>query len=802
MSGAVPLAQKTAFAVLATVSYIVLTLPASAQSAPAAPSASSTLPPVVIQSPAQRQLRPKQARRSATAPRRAAARRARNPNAQGTQAANSAAAVAPETAFSHVSGYVATRSATGTKTDTPLIETPQSISIVTRDQIEAQNADSAKQALRYTAGVAGENRGNFGGFDIMYSRGFILDQYLDGMRLPGSSAIFAPQPEMFGIERVELLRGPSSFLFGQGSLAGLVNMVSKRPSEISSNEVVLQGGSYDRIQGGFDSTGKLDKNGELLYRITGFAKDADNQVKFAKEQRYYISPALTWRPDKDTTWTVKFDYQKDPSVGYYNFVPYNGSLGPNPAVGKLPTSFYAGDPNFNTLRREQISGTSLFEHRFDNGFTVRQNLRYMQINGTFGQVLPLGLDANFGGSSYDTLYRYTQATRERIDALTTDTQGEYKFDTGLLKHRVLFGVDTQTSLYKQSQAQTASDGTCDVLGITGSPFCSTAGAPNLSLSNPIYGYQIANPFNDPSQFSNDGIRQTLQQTGIYGQDQIKIGRLSVVGSLRYDMASGHTDTADYLFGGGTSTKQNDRATTGRVGVIYNFDNGVAPFATYATSFTPNLGVSSVTQAALAPTTGELYEAGVKYQPAWFKGFFQASVFDLTQQNVVNRIGNSVSQTGEVHSQGFEIEGKASLTDNLDIIASYTHVNPKVTRSLDTDLGKRPTWIPNDVGAIWADYTFRSGSLNGFGMAMGVRYTGQTWGDKENLTLNVPSYTLFDAALHYELGSLNPQWKGARLSVNATNLFDKVYVSQCTVQFDNNCVYGLRRQVLATLRYRW
>jgi iron complex outermembrane receptor protein len=802
MLGAMPFAQKAAFAVLATVSYIALTLPASAQSAPAAPSASnSTLPPVVIQSPAKRQAKPQQARRNATAPRRAAARRARNPNARGTQPANSAAAPAPETAYSHVEGYVATRSATGTKTDTPLIETPQSISVVTRDQIEAQNADSAKQALRYTAGVAGENRGNFGGFDIMYGRGFILDQYLDGMRLPGSTAIFAPQPEMFGIERVELLRGPASVLFGQGSLGGLVNMVSKRPSEISSNEVVLQGGSYDRIQGGFDSTGKLDKNGDLLYRITGFAKDADNQVNFAKEQRYYISPALTWRPDKDTTWTVKFDYQKDPSVGYYNFVPYNGSLGPNPAVGKLPTSFYSGDPNFNTLRREQISGTSLFEHRFDNGFTVRQNLRYMQVNGSFDQVLPLGLDANFGGTSYDTLYRYTQATRERIDALTTDTQGEYKFETGLLSHRVLFGVDTQNVLYKQRQAQSSAEG-CILIGPPAG--CSTVGAPDLSLSNPIYGYPIVSPFNDPDLVGNIASRQTLQQTGVYAQDQIKFGRLTAIGGLRYDAANARTDSADYLFGGGGVVNQHDHATTGRVGLIYNFDNGVAPYVTYATSFAPNVGTDP-TLAPLVPTTGELYEAGIKYQPTWFKGFFQASVFDLTQQNVLSIApfpSNLRTQIGEVRSQGFEIEGKASLTDNLDIIASFTHVNPKVTRSLDTDLGKRPTWIPNDVGAIWADYTFRGGSLNGFGMAMGVRYTGQTWGDKENLTLNVPSYTLFDAALHYELVNLDPRLKGAKLSINATNLFDKVYVSQCTVQFDNNCVYGLRRQVIATLRYRW
>jgi hypothetical protein len=153
--------------------------------------------------------------------------------------------------------------------------------------------DRLWQSLAYTAGVASESRSNFGGYDIMYSRGFILDQYLDGMKLQGATGQSTPQPELYGLERVEVLRGPASMLFGQGSPGGLVNMISKRPSEIPFNEAIIQGGSYDRIQGGFDSTGKIDKDGQFLYRITGFAKDADNQVNYVKDQRYYIAPSLT-----------------------------------------------------------------------------------------------------------------------------------------------------------------------------------------------------------------------------------------------------------------------------------------------------------------------------------------------------------------------------------------------------------------------------------------------------------------------------------------------------------------------------
>src|SRR5262245_60608550 len=170
-----------------------------------------------------------------------------------------------ESAWGPVKGYVAARSATGTKTDTPLIETPQSISVVTRDQIDAQQADSIKQALRYTAGVSSENRANFNSTDIMYSRGFILNRFLDGMKLQGDAATaMAPQVELYGMERVEVLRGPASVLYGQSSPGGIVNLVTKRPVPGTFGEVVLQGGTENRKQAAFDLGGAADPEGKYL----------------------------------------------------------------------------------------------------------------------------------------------------------------------------------------------------------------------------------------------------------------------------------------------------------------------------------------------------------------------------------------------------------------------------------------------------------------------------------------------------------------------------------------------------------
>jgi iron complex outermembrane recepter protein len=200
-----------------------------------------------------------------------------------------------ETGFGPVSGYVAHQSATGTKTDTPIIETPQSISVVPNDQLEAQQVWTAKEALRYTAGAVYDTRGNFSAYDIIYNRGFIVNRYLDGMRLQGDSGFVTPQVQLYDTERVELLRGPASVLFGQGSPGGIVNMVSKRPTASPFGEVELQAGSFDRLQGAFDIGGPIDPAGQFDYRLTGLVLDSDNQVNFVKEQREFIAPAFTWR---------------------------------------------------------------------------------------------------------------------------------------------------------------------------------------------------------------------------------------------------------------------------------------------------------------------------------------------------------------------------------------------------------------------------------------------------------------------------------------------------------------------------
>jgi iron complex outermembrane receptor protein len=675
---------------------------------------------------------------------------------------------ADETAWGHVDGYVAKRAATATKTDTPLIETPQSISVVTRDQMDAQGLQSLQQSLRYSAGVVPETRANFGGYDIIYGRGFPLQRYLDGMKLQGNDGFITPQPELYNVERVELLRGPSSIIYGQATPGGIVNMVSKRPTEIPVHEVMLKAGTFDNYQGGFDLGGPLSDSGKMLFRLTGFAKSAETQVDYTKEERIAISPSLAFRIGDDTTLTLLTSYQNDPWVGLYNLVPARGSVQSNPN-GRLPRSFYTGDPSFNTNEREQYSAGYLLEHDLSDAWTLRQNLRYLHTDGRLDQVSPLnnGLAANGR-----TLTRFVQAADENNDAFTVDNQAQAKFATGVVDHTSIVGFDYQRTSTEMLLGQ--------ALG------------PSLDIFNPVYGQTITRP-----AYTTTNSHQIARQYGLYAQDQLKYDRWVVLLGGRGDWASAETDNRL----DSTRTGQSDRAFSGRGGLVYLFDNGIAPYVSYSESFQPQGGTKFGGQ-PLDPSEGAQYEAGVKYQPSGLNSFVTAAVFDLTQSNVsVSDPAHSGSrlQIGEVSARGFELEAKANLFEGFNLIASYTRLDAEVTKTTTAaDLHKTPQYTPKHTASTWADYTIQHGDFAGLGFGGGVRYVGLTYGDTAN-AIRVPNYTLFDAAVYYDFGMLSPDLKGISFAINAANLFDKEYVSECT---NSNCLYGTGRTVMGTLRYRW
>jgi iron complex outermembrane receptor protein len=766
--------RKTIYA--GVVSYFAL---CSAPYFPA--SAQSTLPPVTVDAPSA------QKKRAASAAARSQPRSTTNLNRQRRELRNEPVSSSPapavsassaQRANSAVSGYVASRSVAGTKTDTPLLETPQAISVVTRQQLDDQKPQTVNEAFRYSSGVMPEPFGTGGHYTDQYLtvRGFRPDIYMDGLKLPPFSST-----DPYFLERAEIVHGPASVLYGQSSPGGLVDLASKMPTDKPINEINIGGGTFGRAQASFDLGGVLDKEGQLLYRLTGVGHTDNTQVDYTRDQRFGIAPAITWRPDASTSFTVLASYINDPNMGIYAGLPALGTVLPN-LNGKIPTNFFVGDPTFNTWRREQTSVGYAFEHRFDQVLTIRQNVRYsentMEERHLYipGSNLALSADQS-------TLLRY--AFRDDISrkAFQTDNQAQLDFGIGPVQHKVTAGID----YLNLNIAETS--GNSLPLGL--------AAEPTINIFNPVYGQATTLP---PVQ--NAPVTKS-DQVGGYAQDQMKWGSTSFVIGGRYDSLNSAAN--DIV--ANTKSDQQDHDFTWRTGLIHVFDNGVAPYVSYSTSFQPQVGLSR-TATQFVPTTGQQYEAGVKFQPTGYDSFVTASIFDLTQQNVltpdpVNPVYSV--QTGEIRSRGAEIELHANVTRSLSLIAAYTHLDNVVTKANPTTntLGKVPVGVPADSASLWVDYAFKEGKLTGFGLSGGVRYVGETYGTATNLWgvpgfVNapsiVPSVTLFDAAVRYDF---DKHW---RVSLNATNLFDKTYVSSCTSGI--NCYYGYRRTVLANLRYAW
>jgi iron complex outermembrane receptor protein len=684
-----------------------------------------------------------------------------------------------EQALGPVTGYVATRSATGSKTDTPIIELPQTVNVVTAHQIRAQGAQSVSEALRYTAGVRGETYGAASQFDSYTQiRGFKGDLFLDGLRLPDGAATAdwtTSVVEPYGLERIEILRGSSSALYGQSGPGGLINMVSKRPSATPFREVQLQTGSFGRLQGAFDVSGPIDPQGTFLYRLTGLARNSGTQTDFIDDDRLFVAPAFTWRPSADTTLTVMGQYLRERNgKTSFNYLPTSGTLYPNPVNGRLPWNRYAGEPGFDRFDRDQGSIGYAFEHRFNDSLTFSQNLRYTQ-NDVYlralnrnGELLPDNRTLNRAAFRIDAAAR----------AFTLDNRLEARFGTGPLAHTALIGLDYRNEISQYDVGR--------------------GPAPSIQIFNPVYGAPVADP---GINFQRKDAE--LRQLGLYAQDQIKFGGWIATFSGRYDIAETQTRTQTLTTNALARTSTTNRAFSGRAGLSYVFDNGIAPYVSVSTSFQPT-AATDFSGNAFKPLTARQYEAGIKYQPNGINASLTAAVFDIRQENALTADPNPAHpfaqvQLGEVAVRGFDVEARAQLSEGLGLIASYAFLDHEITKSsVATDIGKRLPGTPMHQASLWVDYAVQGGPFAGLSLGGGVRFVGSTY--DTNNTVRIPSYTLVDASLGYDLGKLAPTLTGAKLSVVARNLFDRYYVSQCGNV--PGCTLGSRRTVLATLSYRW
>ncbi|NNB84946.1 TonB-dependent siderophore receptor [Corallococcus sp. AB032C] len=670
--------------------------------------------------------------------------------------------VESERANGPVQGYTARRSGSGTKTDTAIGDTPQSVSVVGRAQMDAQQVQSVTEATRYTPGVRSDTFGADPRNDWFLIRGFTSQEggyFLDGLQLYSSS--FATwRLETFGLERVETVRGPSSVLYGGTSPGGLLNMVGKRPPvEGHIRHVELSVNEFANGYAAVDFGGAIDSGNHWRYRVTALARGGGTQVEETDNNRLFIAPALTWAPSDNTALTLHGSFLADRTQGQ-NFLPYVGTVVDAP-YGRIPTDLFTSDKSLDHFQRNQSWAGYEFSHRFNDTFTLRQNLRYAHLDLDFQTLYGVG----YVGEPADAqLSRGNFVTRPTANLFSVDTQGDVRFSTGPVRHLVLAGVDFKNYVLNDEQGY-------------------EAGAP-LDLLNPVRGDYT------PTESRYTLNQSTQNQLGVYLQDQLRIGdRLSLVLSGRHDWVGMDVDnelapTANY--------DGSESAFSGRAGLLYRFDFGVAPYVSFSKSFNPVAGTKS-DGSIFEPEKGQQLEAGVKYQPDAFPVLVGLSVFELKRQNFVTTDGSfNQLQIGEVRSRGFEVEANATLMHGLSLIGSASLYSLEITEGADFELGKRPVGVPEVLASLWLDYTFQDGALRGFGAAAGVRGVGSSFADREN-TLDVPGFTLVDASVHFERGP----WRAA---VNASNLGDKTYVSSCSSA--TACFYGERRRASATVGYTW
>jgi len=659
--------------------------------------------------------------------------------------------------------YVPDRSSVATKTGVSILRTPQSVTVITRDQISVLNWQTTQQAVRYTAGVDGENFGPDQRYDYVTVRGFYPVEYIDGLQAPiaPANSLNDVGVDLWGFDSIEILKGPASVLYGESPPGGLLNLTSRRPQDAFHATIQGQYGSYDSWEAAGDVTGPI-VNG-LDGRLTALYFDKGTQVDFEKHRRIYVAPALTWNIDPNTKLTFLSFYQSDHDAGCCGgFLPEQGTLLPNPN-GVIPSSRNFGEPGYNLYTRDEAGIGYEFQHSFNSHWSFDQDFKYFYFKDNTKEVYGSGLEDDLA-----TEDRYNFEFPEKIREFALDTRLNGDFDTGPLQHTVLLGVDYRNY----------TNFTQDGFSL----------APSINAFNPVYGAPIANLalFED--------LNEHQVQTGVYGQDIVRWGGFNLTAGVREDWLGNHQQ--------GVFT--DDSKFTYRVGLNYVTPQGIAPYVSYATSFEPTPG-ADFAGTPFKPSTGDEIEGGVKFEPTFLpKGahlLVTAAGFEIVQDGVLEpdpdptHLFDSV-QTGQVKVDGFELEAVARIFDRISLNGSYTYLDSKVTQGTPAGeggyLGNQLIETPHNKASLFADYTQQTGFLAGLGGGIGVRYLSSSYGDAANQFLN-PAVTLFDAIIHYDI-------HGYRVALNANNLTDKIYVARCSSAAE--CFYGERRNLSVTLSKKW
>ncbi|MFT8613032.1 MAG: TonB-dependent siderophore receptor [Gluconobacter oxydans] len=665
---------------------------------------------------------------------------------------------------SHASLLAASGNA-ATKTSTPLEDVPQNLTVITQARMSMLNSRSLSEAVRYAAGVSDygskdDPRGYLGTI-----RGFSPDIYLDGTRTPDASSSQSFSIEPWGLEEMDVLRGASSALYGSGQLGGIINAVSKRPRVDQQNQVAFQTGSYSRVQGAADVGGALNASKTLLWRFNGLLRKSDTYAKNIKNNEVYVAPSLSWRPDDRTDFTILASYEQLDAGSTAQFLPADGTIYASP-YGYIARNFLNSDADYDVYSKRQAAIGYSFTRRLTPNWTISQNMRYAHLDLSYRYVTAVALSAD-----QRTLTRQALLQSANYNNVTLDTRSDLKLRTGPVRHEILFGVDFRSDFMANRRGQKT--------------------APSLDLYNPVY-----RPISWPSYGTKTNTNETETQTGVYAQEQARWHDFYLTLSGRGDFTQ--SLTVDNLTSG--RTPQQDNAFTGRVGLLYKSSIGLSPYVSYATSFQPQVGTTRLNTPYL-PTRGRQIEAGLKYKPPhgtpWGEDFMlTADFFDLVETNVLTTDPEDSTydiQTGEQRTRGFEAEGVGRLPYRIDMLASFTYQDPRITKTtVAAQLNQRPVAIPSHMASLFLKRDFRLTKDWMTGIGGGVRYTGNTAGALPE-TFSVPSQLVWDLQAHVDYQRFGVQFNG-------TNLANRHYVAVCTRSVA--CAWAPGRAVFVTLSYRW
>ncbi len=639
------------------------------------------------------------------------------------------------------------------KIQTSLMETPLSVSVLTGQRLRDFNAQTVQDTLVYTAGVHAGAYGVDPRGDWSSIRGASPTIFVDGMQ-----SLFGnynnTRPNTFSLSQVEILKGPSSVMYGQGSTGGIINLVSKRPKAETSRELWMSYGSFSRKQANVDFTGPLSQDGRLLYRLVATAKDSDSQTNHVPDNALLVAPSLTWLPSDTTAVTLLLNYQENESGTGTQFLPWEGTILPS-RFGQIDPGVFLSEPEWDSYDSEQTALTLIVDHKLNETWQVHARSRYADSSADYNSMWP-SFPPTFledGRSLVRTAYVSDAAS----EVFVGDVQLKGAFDSGRWQSKLLVGFDFQDATTDNDFYYGYGQG-----GV-------------IDAFDPVYGNV---PTNTPV---TDYPENETNQRGLYLSGHVKFDDHWVVTTgLRYD------ETESEVVGTGASQK--DDAVTGRLGLLYHGDAGISPYVSFSQSFLPVIGTGADGR-PYQPREGEQLEAGLKWQPQHGRGLLTAAAFKINDKNNLTPDLNNPQQriqTGEIEINGFELEGQWSWYQ-WSLLAAYAYTDAEIAAANDGSQGNHVATIPDQTASLWA--TFRPSAWPGVSVAGGVRYVGPSWDGADRFS--VPSYTLADLQIGYTYRSIN-------FSIDVDNITDKVYLSSVLARGDS--FYGARRNISASVRY--